>query len=175
MADASDSQSSIGQRTERYSQHANPAFEERLALRTAANEGAFFLPFLRPGMRVLDVGCGPGSITLGLAEKIAPGEIVGIDFQESQIAQAKALAASRGVENARFEIGDVYHLPFPDASFDAAFAHIVLMHIREPLRALKEKRRVLSQAALPGFAIQTMVDVFSPPPFHCLSSGTSLL
>jgi 2-polyprenyl-3-methyl-5-hydroxy-6-metoxy-1,4-benzoquinol methylase len=73
-----DVESSIGQRTGRYSQHANPAFEARLALRTAASEGAFFLPFLRPGMRVLDVGCGPGSITLGLAEKIAPGEIVGI-------------------------------------------------------------------------------------------------
>jgi len=58
-----------------YSQHANPAFEERLALRTAAKEGAFFMPFLRPGMRVLDVGCGPGSITLGLAEKAAPGEV----------------------------------------------------------------------------------------------------
>ena len=66
MADDSKLESSAGLSAERYSQHANPAFEQRLAHRTAANEGAFSLPFLRPGMRVLDVGCGPGSITLGL-------------------------------------------------------------------------------------------------------------
>ena len=66
---------------ENYSQRANPDFESELALRTAAKEGAFFLRFLRPGMRVLDLGCGPGSITLGLAEAVAPGEVVGIDFQ----------------------------------------------------------------------------------------------
>ena len=150
MAAGSDSQSSTGQRTERYSQHANPAFEERLALRTAANEGAFFLPYLRPGMRVLDVGCGPGSISLGIAEKIAPGQVVGIDFQESQIAQAKALAASRGQRNVRFEVADVYQLPFPDGSFDAAFANTVLMHLNQPLRALTEMRRVLRPGGIIG-------------------------
>jgi len=59
---------------ESYSQSGNPVFEEIMARRTAAKEAAFLLPYLRPGMRVLDVGCGPGSITLGLAEAIAPGE-----------------------------------------------------------------------------------------------------
>jgi SAM-dependent methyltransferase len=54
------------------------------------------------------------------------------------------------VGNARFEVADVYQLPFPDASFDAAFAHIVLMHIREPLRALKEMRRVLRPGGIVG-------------------------
>jgi ubiquinone/menaquinone biosynthesis C-methylase UbiE len=113
MADDSGSQISTGVRAgESYSQRANPIFEATLALRTAAKEGAFFLPFLRPGMRVLDVGCGPGSITLGLAEKVAPGEVVGIDFQPSQVAQAKALSAERGVTNTRFEVATFTGFPF---------------------------------------------------------------
>ena len=79
---------------EGYSQRANTVFEAELGLRTAAQEGAFFLPHLRPGMRVLDLGCGPGSITLGLAEAVAPGDVVGIDLQPSQVAQAQALSAA---------------------------------------------------------------------------------
>src|SRR5215831_13844206 len=89
---------------ESYSHRGNPAFEAEMALRTAAKEGAFFLPFLRPGMRVLDLGCGPGSITLGLAEAVAPGEAIGVDLQPSQVAQAQALSVAWGVTNARFEV-----------------------------------------------------------------------
>ena len=71
-------------------------------------------------MRLLDVGCGPGSITLGLAEAVAPGEVVGVDLQPAQVEQARALAAERGVANVRFEVASAYALPFPDAAFDAA-------------------------------------------------------
>jgi ubiquinone/menaquinone biosynthesis C-methylase UbiE len=98
-----------------------------MATRTAAQEAAFFLPFLRPGMRVLDVGCGPGSITLGLAEVVAPGVVVGIDVDPAQVEQAQALAEARSMKNARFEVADIYRLPFPNGSFDAAFAHTVVM------------------------------------------------
>jgi ubiquinone/menaquinone biosynthesis C-methylase UbiE len=135
---------------ERYSQRANPGFEAALALRTAAKEGAFFLPYLRPGMRVLDVGCGPGSITLGLAEAVTPGEVVGVDVQPSQVAQAQALSAARGVRNTRFEVADVYRLPFPDGSFDAVLAHVVLMHLRAPVHALAEMRWVLRPGGIVG-------------------------
>jgi SAM-dependent methyltransferase len=121
-----------------------------MARRTAAKEGAFFLQHLRPGMRVLDVGCGPGSITLGLAEAVYPGEVVGIDQQSSQVAQAQALAAKRDVNNMRFEVADVYRLPFPDQSFDAVLAHAVMMHLREPVRALEELRRVLRPTGIVG-------------------------
>ncbi len=136
--------------TELYSQRANPAFEAVMALRTAAKEGSFFLPHLSPGMRVLDVGCGPGSITIGFAEAVFPGEAVGVDFQPSQVALAQASSSSRGTLNARFEVADVYQLPFPDASFDAVFAHAVLWHLREPLRALAEIRRVLRPGGIIG-------------------------
>ncbi len=151
MAEQSSSLKSTGMPVaESYSQHANPVFDAELALRTAAKEGAFFLPFLRPGMRVLDLGCGPGSMTLGLAEAVAPGEVVGIDLRPSQVAQAQALVSARGVMNARFEIADVYRLPFADGCFDAAFAHVLLMHLREPVRALAEMRRVLRPGGVAG-------------------------
>jgi ubiquinone/menaquinone biosynthesis C-methylase UbiE len=135
---------------ERYSQRDNPGFEAVMALRTAAKEGAFFLQHLRTGMRVLDVGCGPGSITLGFADAVAPGEVVGVDFQPSQVAQAQTLTAARGVMNVRFEVADAYRLPFPDESFDAVFAHAVLWHLREPVKALQEMRRVLRPGGVVG-------------------------
>jgi len=156
MADQSSLQESVLQKSEtiptaeRYSQRGNPAFEGVMARRTAAKEGAFFLRHLRPGMRVLDVGCGPGSITLGFAEAVAPGEAIGVDFQLSQVVQAQALSDARGIKNTRFEVADAYQLPFPDGSFDAVFAHAVLWHLREPVRAVEEIRRVLRPGGIVG-------------------------
>jgi SAM-dependent methyltransferase len=136
-------------RSEVYSQGANAAFEAEMAARSAARDAAFLLPHLRPGMRLLDAGCGPGSITLGLAEIVAPGETIGIDMQSAQVEQARALAAARSA-GARFQVGDIYALPFPDACFDAVFANGVLMHLSEPLRALAELRRVLRPDGIAG-------------------------
>jgi SAM-dependent methyltransferase len=146
-----------------YVQRDNPAIEAWFAARTASLEAAFFLPYLRPGMQVLDVGCGPGSITLGLAEVAAPGQVVGIDLQPTQIEQARASVAKRAVANVRFEVADAYRLPFPAHSFDAAFAHGVLMHLREPVRALVEIRRVLRPSGIVGVRDQDLGgDLFSP-------------
>jgi SAM-dependent methyltransferase len=133
--------------------HGSAAIEQRrLARRTAATSGGFFMPYLRPGMSVLDCGCGPGSISLGLAEAVANGEVVGIDIQTAQVDRARALAAERGVTNVRFEVGSVDELPFPNASFDAAFAMTVMEHVREPLRALREMKRVLKPGGVVGIA-----------------------
>ncbi len=124
--------------------------EAELAKRTASQEAAFLLPHLRASMNVLDAGCGPGSITMGLAAAVAPGEVVGIDLQPSLVEQARALAVQRNVTNVRFEVANVYDLPFPDGSFDAAFANRVLEHLREPVRALAELRRVLRTGGIAG-------------------------
>jgi SAM-dependent methyltransferase len=110
----------------------------------------FLLPHLRPGMRLLDCGCGPGSITLGLAQAVAPGEVVGVDRGPAELEAARALAAERGVTNVRFQEANVYALPFPDASFDATFAHALLQHLRDPLAALREMRRVLKPGGVAG-------------------------
>jgi ubiquinone/menaquinone biosynthesis C-methylase UbiE len=120
------------------------------SIRTAEREGAFFLPYLQPGMRVLDVGCGPGTITVGLAAAVAPGEVVGIDRAAGPLEQARALAAERGVENARFETTDLYGLAFPDASFDAAFMHGVLEHLHDPVAALRAVARVVRPGGVIG-------------------------
>lgn len=95
----------------------------------------FFLPHLRPGMRVLDCGCGPGSITMGLAAHVAPGEVIGIDLDPTHIALARRRAADAGLANVRFARADIYTLPFPDAAFDAVFCHSILSPRLPPRRA----------------------------------------
>ncbi len=126
--------------------------QHRLGRRTAETAAGFFLPHLRPGMRLLDCGCGVGSITIGLAAAVAPGEAIGIDFQSEQIERARAVAGEAGVANVGFAVGSVYALPCPDASYDAAFAHTLLLHLREPPRALRELRRVLKPGGVVGIA-----------------------
>jgi ubiquinone/menaquinone biosynthesis C-methylase UbiE len=121
-----------------------------LSGRTATREAAFFLPHLRPGMRLLDCGCGMGALTTSLAEWLAPGEVVGVDREPSQVEAARAWAAEKGVGNVRFEIGSVYALPYPAAAFDAVFAFTVLEHLRDPLRVLREMRRVLRPGGVAG-------------------------
>ena len=112
------------------------------ARRTAANSAAFLLPRLHPGMELLDVGCGPGSITIDLAELVAPSLVVGVDREPEVLAGARAAAVERGVGNVRFEPADVYELPFPDDSFDVVFAHQLLQHLTRPRAALAEMARV---------------------------------
>ncbi len=129
-----------------YSEHVH----QWMSQRRAATHAPFFLPHLRPGMSLLDCGCGPGSITVDFAEIVAPGEVVGIDIEPLQIERAQAVARAHGVTNARFVVADVYALPFADATFDAVFAHAMLYHLRDPLRVLREFRRVLKPEGLVG-------------------------
>ncbi len=118
-------------------------FTQLLDRRSAAGQAAHLMPHLRPGMRVLDFGCGPGSISVGLAQAVEPGELHGVDMEESQIEIARAAAAAGGHGNAHFQTGDVTDLPFEDGYFDAAHCHAVLMHVPDTERALAEVRRVL--------------------------------
>jgi len=111
--------------------------------RYAARDAAFALPRLKPGMKLLDCGCGPGTITVGLAEAVTPGSVVGVDLEPSQVALAEKTAAERGIKNARFEVASVYQLPFPDCSFDVVFSHALFEHLVEPPAALHEIHRVL--------------------------------
>lgn len=110
--------------------------------RTAANSAAYLLPVLRSGMDVLDVGCGPGTITLDLAVSVAPGTVVGIENVEEPLTAARNAATRRGDSRTRFEQGDAMALPFEDDSFDVVHAHQVLQHLSDPTAALREMARV---------------------------------
>ena len=135
-------------RHETYTHGHAPATVRQHGLRTAEEAAAFLLPELRRGMRVLDVGCGPGSITRGLAERVAPGEAVGLDLSRETLDAARQEAAARGLDNLRYEEGSVYELPFADGSFDVAYAHQVFQHLRERDAALREILRVLRPGGL---------------------------
>lgn len=114
--------------------------------RTAEEAAAFLLPRLRPGMRLLDAGCGPGSITAGLARHVAPGEVVGVDAEPAVLAIARERGA--GIPNLRFERASVYDLPHAADSFDAAYAHQLLQHLADPPAALRELARVVRPGGL---------------------------
>jgi SAM-dependent methyltransferase len=109
--------------------------------RTAVNSAAYLLPRLHPGMSMLDVGCGPGTITADFAQLLAPGRVIGIDFAPSVVDEANAQPDLP--ENCTFATGDVYHLDFADDTFDVVHAHQVLQHLTNPVGALSEMRRVL--------------------------------
>ena len=110
--------------------------------RTAANSAAYLVPELRPGMDVLDVGCGPGTITADLAALVAPGRVTAVDAAPDVVDKARAVAAERGLDNVEFAVADVHALDFPDDSFDVVHAHQVLQHVGDPVQALREMRRV---------------------------------
>lgn len=116
--------------------------------RTAENSCAYLLPHLRPAMRLLDVGCGPGNITTDLARIVAPGPVTGIDAAEDVLGEARERAARDGVENVVFLRGDVYGLEFDDATFDVVHAHQVLQHLADPVAALREMGRVCTPGGI---------------------------
>jgi len=121
-----------------------------MLMRTAAKHAAFFTPLLRRGMHLLDCGCGPGTITLGLAKLISPGQVFGIDLEPGQVRHAQDEAREQQQTNASFGVASIYTLPFPDAHFGAVFAHALFEHLREPVRALREMKRVLRPSGLLG-------------------------
>jgi ubiquinone/menaquinone biosynthesis C-methylase UbiE len=123
---------------------------ERFVRRRRADRDAyFFLPHLQAGMRLLDCGCGPGTITIGLAERVAPGEVIGMDRESSQLDIARELAAGQGPA-IDFQPGSAYRLPFPDHSFDAVFSHALLEHLKQPVEVLREFHRVLRPGGVAG-------------------------
>lgn len=108
--------------------------------RTAENSAAYLLPHLRPELSLLDVGCGPGTITVDLAARVA--SVTALEVTEEALHLARTEVRSRGRENVDFVVADVHALDLPDASFDVVHAHQVLQHVADPVQALREMRRV---------------------------------
>ena len=109
--------------------------------RTVENSAAYAAGYLVAGASVLDVGCGPGTITVDIAERVAPGRVIGLDAAEDVIAKAATLGEA--IENVHFVVGDAYALDYPDDSFDVVHSHQTLQHLARPVDALRELRRVV--------------------------------
>jgi ubiquinone/menaquinone biosynthesis C-methylase UbiE len=116
--------------------------------RTAANSAAYLLPYLQPDMSILDVGCGPGTITVDLASYVPKGAVTGLDSSADVIAKASQHAEQHGVQNILYTVGDANTLPFPDATFDVTHAHQVLQHVSNPVHILREMHRVTKPGGL---------------------------
>ncbi|KAJ7292734.1 UbiE family methyltransferase [Mycena rebaudengoi] len=110
--------------------------------RTADNSAAYLLSSLEHDMHILDVGCGPGTITADLAKHVPNGHVTGIDAAKEILQQARETSTAQGVENITFAVGDVLALDYPDDSFDVVHAHQVLQHVSNPVAALREMVRV---------------------------------
>jgi SAM-dependent methyltransferase len=110
--------------------------------RTAANSAAYLLPYLSAGQTVLDVGCGPGTITADLAAIVAPGRVTALEVTDTALDLARAEISRRGLDTVDFVVGDVHGLALPDDTFDVVHAHQVLQHLGDPVAALREMRRV---------------------------------
>ena len=116
--------------------------------RTLEVYGCFFLPFLKPGQQILDLGCGPGTMTAGLARRVGPhGSVVGVDRSDDQFKDARVLAEGLPVT---FRAMDAYHLDFPEGLFDRIFSHALFEHLARPVAVLEEAYRVLKTGGVIG-------------------------
>ena len=139
--------------------------------RGAEDSAAYLLPHLNAGMDLLDVGCGPATITADLADRVTPGRVVGLDAASGALEAARATLAERDLP-ARVELtdGDVMSLPFDDGTFDVAHAHQVLQHLSNPVDALAEMRRVTR----PGGIVAVRDAVYSAMAWYPEPEGMKL-
>jgi SAM-dependent methyltransferase len=110
--------------------------------RTAENSAAYLLPHLKSGDKILDVGCGPGTITADLARRTSPGEVTAVEVTDTALNLARNEIARQDIRNVTFAVGDIHALDFPDHTFDVVHAHQVLQHVADPVTALREMHRV---------------------------------
>ena len=120
-----------------YSMGYADAAMHRLGRFIAASDAAYLLPYMNKGMRVHEVGCGPGTISVGLAAAVDPGEFHGIDMEVSQVERAAIAGQEAGLTNARFQVADALELPFPDGHFDVVHCHTLLVHVPAVLAEIK--------------------------------------
>ncbi|QYH35870.1 class I SAM-dependent methyltransferase [Salinibacterium sp. M195] len=130
--------------SERYTHGHHESVLKSHTWRTIANSAAYFEPHLEAGLSLLDIGCGPGTITAEFAERLAPGRVAGLDAASAAIDKASAFTA----DNLSFLVGDAYALPFDDNSFDLVHSHQTLQHLGDPVAALREMKRVAKPGGL---------------------------
>ncbi|MCY4370366.1 MAG: class I SAM-dependent methyltransferase [bacterium] len=131
---------------ERYTHGYHKAIVGSYSQRTAEECAAFLLPRLSSATFLLDLGSGPGTITAGLARRV--GQVIGLDISAGMVESARRHVAREGINNASFRTGSAYDLPWDDNHFDVVYAHQILQHLADPVRALREAGRVLKPGGL---------------------------
>ncbi|KAM0749401.1 putative ubiE/COQ5 methyltransferase [Meredithblackwellia eburnea MCA 4105] len=116
--------------------------------RTAQNSAGFLLPHLEPHFHILDVGCGPGTISVDLAKLVPQGKVTGLEYAAEVLVTASKNAEEKGVKNIEWVTGDVHKLTYPDNTFDVVYAHQVLQHVTDPVQALREMYRVVKPGGI---------------------------
>jgi len=94
------------------------------------------------GARVLDAGCGSGSMARLIARSFPEVDVVGVDLRQQYLDFAEVLARSEKISNVSFRRGDIFNLPFSDGSFDVVWTKYVLQWVKLPKNALAELKRV---------------------------------
>jgi SAM-dependent methyltransferase len=129
---------------ERYTHGHHESVLKSHTWRTVANSAAYLADRLESGLSLLDVGCGPGTITVEFADRLAPGRVVGLDAAAEVIAKASQFERP----HLEFVVGDAYELPFEDDTFDIVHTHQTLQHVADPVAVLREMRRVAKPGGL---------------------------
>ena len=142
--------------------------------RTAANSAGYLLSYLEAGQSILDVGCGPGTITIDFARLVSPGAVIGIDTSDAVVAEATTAAREAGVSNVEFAVGDTYRLEYEDERFDVVHAHQVLQHLSDPVGALEQMHRVLRRGGILAVRDSDYRSFIWSPPFPALDRWLEL-
>ena len=153
---------------ERVEIHGWQTMQDDYATRTLDATFPQLKDYVSAGTEVLDVGCGPGSITLGVASFVMPGRVRGIDMESTAVERAQRTAAERGISNVTFEVGDGRRLPYRDQQFDTTYSHAFFDWVLDPIAALNEQKRVTKSG---GWVCAMMVnnDTFMMyPSFACI-------
>src|SRR5699024_2926456 len=110
--------------------------------RNIDNSAAYMAAWLQPGLSLLDVGSGPGTITADFAQRLAPGRVTALEINDDAVALTRAEIERQGLDNVTYRTGDVHDLPLADDCFNIVHAHQLLQHVGDPVQALCEMRRV---------------------------------
>ncbi|CZR59542.1 probable ubiE/COQ5 methyltransferase [Phialocephala subalpina] len=112
--------------------------------RTVQNSAAYLIPYLKPDFKLLDAGCGPGTITVDLARFLPEGHVIGVEYSAEPLSQARTFAEQQGVKNVEFRVEDIHELPFEDGTFDVVHAH----QCPETDRTFREMERVTKKGGI---------------------------
>lgn len=118
---------------------------QRLELQARLSGVERHLPLLAvpEGGRVVDIGCGSGSMARAIARAHPKAEVVGVDIRPNYLEFARAKAAEEGLGNVRFVEADVFALPFEDGAFDTLWSKYLFQWLKDPAPAIAEAARVI--------------------------------